>query len=226
MMETALPTYVFALALGLFHAFEADHIVAVTTLVARTHGMRNSSLLGALWGAGHATTLLIVGFFLLMLRISIPATLSTLFESLVAGILIALGASTIRKVMKREIHAHAHTHGLHAHAHLHVHKTISHNHHAPFLVGLFHGLAGSGALALAAVAVSKTLIGGLSFIVLFGFGSAIGMTLLSASFGFIMKHAVRFVRVHTALMLGSGALCIAVALTLLPLEGMLGMFVK
>jgi sulfite exporter TauE/SafE len=219
MIDIILPTSFFALSLGIVHAFEADHIAAVSTMVARTHGVRKSSLLGALWGLGHTTTLLLVGCLLLILRVSVPTSLSVLFETIVAVILIALGVGTMREVKKGRLHAHTHTHGENEHAHVHVHNTPSvHDHrHTPFVVGLFHGLAGSGALALAAVASSHTLVQGAIFIGLFGLGSVIGMVVLSATIGLIMKHAARFIHLHTSLMLGSGALCIVVALTLLPI---------
>jgi sulfite exporter TauE/SafE len=220
MIESFFETHLvlLGLTLGLLHAFEADHIAAVTTLVARTKGVRRSSVLGALWGIGHTTSLLLIGSALLVLRISVPEALSALFETAVAVVLLALGVGTIRKVRRGELHVHTHVHGIREHAHLHVHsRTPSHDHrHTPFVVGLIHGLAGSGALAVATVAASKTVADGTLFIAFFGFGSVLGMVLLSASLGFILEHSTRFVRLHTGLMYGSGVLCIAVAFVLLP----------
>lgn len=177
---------------------------------------------------GHTTTLFIVGIALLLLRVTIPEELSALFETAVAVILIALGVDTIRKVRTGHIHAHTHTHGGHEHTHLHVHHTPRiHDHgHTSFVIGLFHGLAGSGALALAAVASTNTVAGGALFIALFGLGSVVGMAVLSAAFGYILVRAVHVVRLHTAVMYVSGTLCIAVAFTLIPvhefIRGLLG----
>lgn len=228
MTDIIFPAYLFAFALGVMHAFEADHIAAVTSLVSRERGIRRSSLLGALWGLGHTTTLLLVGSVLLILHVSVPPELSALFETAVAFILIALGASTIRRVHQGELHAHTHTHGTEVHAHLHTHYAPGiHNHqHTTFFVGLVHGLAGSGALALAAVAASSTLREGTLFIVLFGVGSMCGMALMSALLGLIFRHASQFVRLHTALMVGSGILCIVIAYTLIPVDEFIALMVR
>ena len=78
--------------LGLRHALDPDHVVAVTTLASQRIGLRRTSLVGAFWGLGHALTLGVVGGAILMLRLTVPPAVSAFLESLVAVMLVVLGA--------------------------------------------------------------------------------------------------------------------------------------
>jgi hypothetical protein len=103
------------LALGLFlgirHATDADHVVAMTTLVTRQRNTRAAMLLGALWGAGHALTLLVVGGAIILLGVAVPPRLGLALELGVGLMLIALGALNLRTTARRLRHAHVHDHG-------------------------------------------------------------------------------------------------------------------
>jgi ABC-type nickel/cobalt efflux system permease component RcnA len=188
------------LVFGLKHATEVDHVVAISTIVSRHKNVFRSALVGALWGAGHTASLLIVGVIVLSLRIAIPERVSGWLEFGVALMIIALGASALWRAVRTssEVHVHQHSHdGLsHTHVHFHEHENkhiptaqAAHSHAVsrigwkPVLVGMMHGLAGSGALTLLVLTqISSSLVGFL-YIATFGFGSIAGMLLMSGLIG-------------------------------------------
>ena len=188
------------LVFGLKHATEVDHVVAISTIVSRHKNVFRSALVGALWGAGHTASLLIVGVIVLSLRIAIPERVSGWLEFGVALMIIALGVSALWRAMRAnsEVHVHQHSHdGLsHTHVHFHEHENkhtpslqAAHSHAVsrigwkPVLVGMMHGLAGSGALTLLVLTqISSPLIGFL-YMATFGFGSIVGMLLMSGLIG-------------------------------------------
>ena len=188
------------LVFGLKHATEVDHVVAISTIVSRHKNVFRSALVGALWGAGHTASLLIVGVIVLSLRIAIPERVSGWLEFGVALMIIALGVSALWRAVRTnsEVHVHQHSHdGLsHTHVHFHEHEnkhipsTPSAHSHAvsrigwkPVLVGMMHGLAGSGALTLLVLTqISSPLIGFL-YMATFGLGSIAGMLLMSGLIG-------------------------------------------
>ena len=168
---------------GLRHAFEADHIAAVSTITSR-NSIRKSSLLGVFWGFGHAIALFIAGLVVLLLKITIPQKLALFFEFIVALMLIALGMNVLFAIKKEKMNLHRH--GKTEHIHLHSHKSASHHLHVhvplkkSLVIGLIHGLAGSAALTLLILAgISSTMLG-LFYILLFGLGSMLGMALVSS----------------------------------------------
>ena len=170
------------LALGLKHALDADHISAVSTLVGQTTSIKKSSTLGFFWGAGHTTTLFIFGLLVLVFKLRIPDKMAVSFELLVGVLLVFLGVNVLLKIRREKIHIHSHEHGGDKHMHLHSHKDAKiHNHkHLSFLVGMLHGLAGSGALMLLVFATTSSILEGLLFVIIFGIGSTIGMLLISS----------------------------------------------
>ena len=188
------------LVFGLKHATEVDHVVAISTIVSRHKNVFRSALVGALWGAGHTASLLIVGVIVLSLRIAIPERVSGWLEFGVAIMIIALGVSALWRAVRAnsEVHVHQHSHdGLsHTHVHFHEHENkhipsvkAAHSHAVsrigwkPVLVGMMHGLAGSGALTLLVLTqISSSLIGFL-YMATFGLGSIVGMLLMSGLIG-------------------------------------------
>jgi ABC-type nickel/cobalt efflux system permease component RcnA len=203
-----------ALALGLRHAVEPDHLAALSTLVAGGRGRRALGL-GAAWGLGHTLSLLVVGLALGLLRAQASARFDDRFELAVAALLLFLGARSIwRAVRLGAQHAHHHTHD-HAHddgapAHLHVGRlTVA---RAPLLVGVMHGLAGSGALTAGAMASMPTLPGAFWFLACFGLGATLGMTLLVGAAGVAVEKLARAPRWAAALSLLAGGLSLALGI--------------
>lgn len=196
--------------LGLKHALDADHVVAVSTMVSRSQDWKASSRLGAWWGAGHTLTLLAAGAVILGLRLQIPERLSWGFEFLVGGVLVILGVDLFRKMRPWKFHFHAHTHGQKFHAHFHSHAgSPVHNHsHKSFLIGLLHGLAGSGALMLLVLTTATSVPAGLLFIFVFGLGSVGGMLLMSTLLSVPVLLAAKFARLEFLVQTAAGTVSV------------------
>ena len=198
-IQTMTPALILTLglAVGLQHAFEPDHVSAVTTQISKRkykiqtvkqlikEGTFKSSILGALWGAGHTTTLVIVGLLLFVFSINIPSNVFLGFEFIVGIMLVILAITTFsnKKLFKlKHTHPHVHSNGiLHTHPHNHDGE---HNHsHKSYLIGCIHGLAGSGSLVVLMASTLGDIETVLSFILIFGIGSVIGMTIISSLIG-------------------------------------------
>lgn len=172
-----------AFVLGVEHAFEPDHVVAVSTIVAQSRGLVKSIVTGSLWGLGHTVALLIAGIIVILLRVQFPTGISTVFETIVGFMLVILGIWAIINVRKNRLHFHVHAHDGKTHVHLHSHReTESHDHkHLPFSVGVVHGLAGSGALVILVMSTMVDIRQGLFFIIAFGGGSILAMSMISSA---------------------------------------------
>ena len=177
--------------LGLQHATEADHVAAVSTIVSQTKNLKKSLLTGAFWGLGHTATLFVIGFTLLALKLTIPPIVSNFFELGIGVMLAFLGIETLISLRKNESfpHVHYHEHDQnHQHLHVHQHKYHHsqehlHHHKKSIILGMFHGLAGSGALVVLVISSVDSLWYGLILILIFGLGSIIGMSLVSTLIG-------------------------------------------
>jgi len=185
------------LAVGIQHAFEPDHIAAVSTQILKSkfekksikqlfkESITKSSLLGAIWGAGHTTTLVLMGLFVYALSITIQDQIFSELEFVVGLMLIFLGMSTIFNKKIRFPHKHPHQHKdgtIHFDEHHHVDFDHKHNHKS-YVIGLVHGLAGSGSLVVLTASTMDNVGMVLWFIALFGVGSTIGMTLVGSMMG-------------------------------------------
>jgi ABC-type nickel/cobalt efflux system permease component RcnA len=186
------------LLFGLKHATEVDHVVAVSTIVSQHRNVWRSSLVGALWGAGHTAALIITGIFVLSLRIAIPERVSNWLEFCVALMIIGLGATALWRALRdrSDVHVHEHSHDGMSHIHVHFHEPqTQHDAHRahthavsrigfkPILIGAMHGLAGSGALTLLVLTQIKSTFQGFLYLGVFGVGSIAGMLLMSGLIG-------------------------------------------
>jgi len=201
--------------LGLKHAFDSDHMIAVSTIVTREQSPWRSLWIGLFWGLGHTVTLLLVGLVVLGMKQQVPAPLEMSLECLVGVMLVVLGLATLTDWWQRRLHAHSHHHDGTAHTHFHAHADdVGHSHvHRlrvglkPLVIGMIHGLAGSAALMLVVLASIPSPGLGLAYIGIFGVGSILGMGLVSLLFGFFFSYAVpRLDNVGQALRLATGAL--------------------
>jgi len=193
MDASLLAAFSLGLLLGIQHALDPDHLIAVSTIVSEHKNFKWASLIGAFWGLGHTTTLFIVGLLVIGLRVSIPPRLGEGLEFLVALMLVILGINVLRKAFGAErVHLHTHSHSPETHTHFHVHDNPRQDHahphpfkamRRPFIVGMVHGLAGSAALMLLVLSTIESPVGGLLYIVIFGLGSVGGMLLLSGIIG-------------------------------------------
>jgi ABC-type nickel/cobalt efflux system permease component RcnA len=193
MTDTTLLTMLgLGLVLGLRHALDPDHVAAVSTIVSESKSLRRSSLVGTFWGLGHSVSLLLAGVFVIALKFQISPRLTLWMEFTVALMLILLGArSLLKSVHGFKVHVHQHAHDGTEHVHVHVHrpgeKAHQHRHRhlirlgaRPFVIGLVHGMAGSGALTILVLATIPSALAGLVYMAVFGLGSIGGMFLMSA----------------------------------------------
>jgi ABC-type nickel/cobalt efflux system permease component RcnA len=200
----------FGFLLGLKHALDADHLVAVSTIVSERTSPWSAAFVGGMWGVGHTASLLVAGVAIVLLRPQLPDILAPVLELAVAAMILGLGFNLLYRIIRHggaEIHLHAHTHGPVSHCHPHLHYTDRHgeqsgNHHwtrtarKPFLVGMVHGLAGSATLVLLVLAEVRSPLIGLLYLLVFGIGSIGGMlvmsTLFALPYGALKQRFARF----------------------------------
>lgn len=181
--------------LGMAHAFEADHLAAVSAMHDREDGVVNMIRRGAIWGAGHSVSLLVVCLSVFALGLSISGVLEATLEGMVGIMIVMLGAARLIAMRRDKTHVHSHAHNGVRHIHLHshlgekaAHDQSAHKHPKQyfsagkkvFSVGLMHGLAGSAGLLVLMAATAENIGEALAYIVVFGVGSIIGMAALSA----------------------------------------------
>lgn len=218
MNVTLINLFALGLLLGLKHAFDADHIAAVSTIISKNKSTKLVSKIGFFWGFGHTAALLIIGFIILLFKISVPEKLALSFEFIVGIMLVVLGLNVLIKLNKNKIHFHKHKHGKEEHIHFHSHLTAkNHAHyHQPLAIGLVHGLAGSAALTLLALTTINSVFVGLVYILIFGIGSMIGMILVSIIVSLPFKLITnRFERTHKILKLSTSIISIVIGFSLI-----------
>ncbi len=169
-MHTFLPL-LFAGVVGFTHAFEIDHLLAVSSIVTRRKTVLSAIKDGVYWGLGHTSTILLIGLTMIVAKYMIAEQTFHYFEAGVGLMLILLGAQRIWKTREHEKkHAQAHQH------------EEPHGHRLAYGVGLIHGLAGSGTLVLLVMTELKSAWEGIVYLLIFGVGSIAGMLLASGIF--------------------------------------------
>ncbi len=215
-MWTQILPFLLAGSLGFRHAFETDHLAAVSNIVSK----RNSILLamkdGTFWGLGHSSALLLVGVIMLSLRWAIPGKYFQSMEGAVGVMIIALGIFRIYRFFKQaRLHIHSHEHGpddkMHSHIHFHIADDPSHEHlhRLSFGVGIIHGLAGSGVLIVAAMTAMKTVGSSLFFLIIFSIGCIMGMMAAATILGLPFSRRMNsFFKVQQILVVISCVICV------------------
>jgi high-affinity nickel permease len=182
-----------AFLLGLRHASDPDHLVAVTSLVAADDGdTRGAARLGAWWGLGHASMLLLIGIPLIAFKSELPAWLESGAEKAIGVVIIVLALRVIWKWLRGDFRAGRHAHPVRSHRHLrhgrgaaHAHRQVRSPRQA-FAIGLLHGLAGTGAVVLLLLAaVPSQLEAGLALAVLAPM-SIISMAICTTAFAWVL----------------------------------------
>ena len=211
------------LLLGFRHAFEPDHLAAVSTLATRQGSLFEACRLGLAWAAGHTASVGMVVLVIVVGGLRLPERLWPAADLIVALLLIALGGSVLLRYARGRWHMHEHTHGAGPHFHLHSHaRGAAHEHAHPrgdarrsLGFGLLHGLAGGAAILVLLVAAAPTRGAQLAYFFAFGAGTMIGMLLVSLSLAGIVRLAsTRGARWATVLHLGSAAVSVAVGCAL------------
>ncbi|HEX2014246.1 MAG TPA: hypothetical protein VLA68_03370 [Nitrososphaera sp.] len=225
-MTAATPAglLVLGMIMGLRHAMEADHVAAVSTIVTSgSKRLRTAPMLGALWGLGHTAALLVAGLIVLLLAISIPERVSGMLEFGVGVMLVFLGLTvltgfssgkflrTLVRPDARHVHVHVHRDTGVVHSHEHDHGNHRHGHKS-LIIGMIHGMAGSGALMLAVLATIDSVPLGLAYIAIFGAGSIASMAGMSTLIAlpiaklrsFKLDLVLRYTAAIVALIVGGG----------------------
>ena len=204
-MPSVLTAALLGFLLGLKHATDPDHVVAITTIVSRERELRRAAWVGALWGIGHSLTLFFVGGAIIAFRLVVPPRLGLAFEISVALILKRHGLSNLRTPAAND--------ASHAHPHSNEFKGIR-----PLLVGVVHGLAGSAAAAILVLAAIPQPLFALAYLAVFGIGTVAGMTLVTALLAAPAMYAgratARVERFQTGIRLAAGALSVVFGLVL------------
>ena len=244
MTDSVLSVVLLGLLFGVQHATDADHVVAVATIVSRTRRFGAGAVIGALWGAGHTVTIAVVGAVIILFGVTVPPVLGLSLELAVAVMLVALGAVRIAGALRgagdvaaehlaaphphdggSAFHSHPHAHGNEVHRHPHVHpserllaalRAVGPGQVArSVLVGIVHGLAGSAAVALLALATIADPYLAVGYLVVFGVGTIVGMTVITALLALPFTAGVRLrLGWQRTLALGTGLLSLSVGLYL------------
>ena len=215
---------IFGLVTGLRHSMEADHIAAVLSMVATDRkNIKRASLLGAMWGLGHTAALFVAGLLVLLFAINIPENVSSRLEFGVGIMLVFLAIIAFTgwdigrffrglRYSNNKSHSHIHQHGSVLHSHDHLHDSGHTHTHKSLIVGMIHGMAGSGALMLVVLSTINSVPLGITYIAIFGAGSIAGMvgtsTLIGIPFAKIRSVKVslllRYIAAATTLVIGAG----------------------
>lgn len=159
--------------LGIKHAIEPDHIIAVSTIASRSKKLSQSALAGVFWGIGHTATLFFIGITFIFMKNSISDKVSMSLEFLVGVMLVYLGIVNVLSVNKNHQHDHV-NHSEYGDNHFFVKSSF---------IGLVHGLAGSAAIVLLTMSTVNSFWQSVAYILIFGGGTIAGMLLFTTVIG-------------------------------------------
>ncbi len=210
-----------ALALGFKHSYDADHLVAVSNLLVRSHDLRRTTLMSVSWALGHMLTASGITVILFVFRETLLRPFLDEFEILVGVMLIAIGAIALLwefRVLHRLglLHEHAHEHPTGEHQHPHFHLRRLGDHGTMFGIGVVHGLASNDELLILLVAsfAIASIEGLLAGVAVFSLGVVLGMVLFGVGISYPM---LRWgdAKVRRAISVVASALSIAYGVLLL-----------
>lgn len=205
---TLLTILAVGFVLGMRHATDADHVIAVSTIVTREQKAGRAAIIGAAWGVGHTVTIFAVGSILILFRITLPPRVGLSMELAVGIMLIVLGLRNLRAsfawpLARRDdrtpsLHYHAHGDYIHAHnsspenppSHRHQETPVGrldrwfgrsslYTMVRPLVIGIVHGLAGSAAIALLVLSTIPSARWAVFYLIIFGIGTILGMMLIT-----------------------------------------------
>jgi hypothetical protein len=186
-----------ALALGLRHASDPDHLVAVSSLVAADGGdTRAAARLGAWWGFGHAAALLAIGLPLILFKSSLPAWLERGAERAVGAVIVLLALRIVVKWARGDFRAGRHGHARTRHRHLRQADEPEHRHRhlrtprQAMGIGMLHGLAGTGAVALLLIAALPSKLEAAAALTVFAPMTAVSMAFCTTAFAWLLTRPV------------------------------------
>jgi ABC-type nickel/cobalt efflux system permease component RcnA len=221
-MEVSLLSILaFGFVLGIKHAIEPDHIIAVSTIASRSKKIWSASLAGAFWGMGHTATLFVVGMSLILMKVEMPEKWAMSFEFFVGIMLVYFGIHSILSFSKKKLHSHEHKHNEgEVHKHFHAHEQSVKHEHAhrdvsylkSMIIGVVHGLAGSAAMVLLTMSTMASVWQGAIYILIFGMGTVAGMLVTTTIIGMPFVFTVNKIKMNHTLIRVTGAFSIAFGL--------------
>ncbi len=173
-MSSALSIAILGFLLGVRHAVDPDHVVAMSTIATRVSSFRRAAGMGALWGIGHTLTILAVGGAIILLKVAISPRMGLAMEFSVALMLILLGFQNVISARRPDSPAPSTA--------------------RPFVVGMVHGMAGSAAIVLLVLATVSDARWALVYLALFGLGTILGMVIVTSSIALPASLAVARMR--------------------------------
>lgn len=188
-----------AFSVGMVHALDADHVIAVSSLACHKKTIRDGIRFCLNWTIGHSLTLLVIGVAVFVFGMTIPQSMSAWAEGFVGLLLILIGVGVLLDLRKNSMQLHFHRHDegvVHAHWHSREHSTKEHdakeqNHHRAVLVGVLHGAAGSAPLlAVIPLTVVSSPWLGMLYLLIFSTGIFIAMLFVGGIIGSV------FTRLH------------------------------
>jgi high-affinity nickel-transport protein len=183
------------------HATDPDHVIAVTTIVAREKTRSGATAIGAAWGLGHTLTILVVGGGIILFGWVIPPRIGLSMEFSVGLMLIVLGIMNLTGVMG-QIGASRPSRGA-------AHQQLA----RPLVVGVVHGLAGSAAVALLVLTTIRDPASALWYLLIFGLGTIVGMMTMTAAIVLpFTRTEHRFARLGGGLRIASGLISLGFGL--------------
>ena len=243
-MITPLAIILLGFFLGMRHATDPDHVVAVTTIVSRERTMMNAAVIGAFWGLGHTFTILVVGSAIILFKLTIPPRIGLSMELSVGCMLILLGILNLTGILRRVMEwitirrLGAHSHFMFGRRMIHTHdeygeaipldsfsivgwtpkwwKQLGMFHALrPLVIGVVHGLAGSAAVALLVLTTISGPSWAIIYLLIFGLGTVAGMMLITAAIALPFAYSLqRFTKLNRGLAMASGFVSIAFGLFL------------
>lgn len=198
-------------ASGMRHAMEPDHLAAVSTFAVRERTPVGAMRFAAAWGVGHALMLLAVSGTLIVTRSELPFVVGQMFEVAVAVMLVLLGLRAIAQ--RPDLVPHAHANGVVHAGHDHEPRDAGVNGLVrPLVVGVVHGLAGSGALTALTLATVGSATAGVAYVALYGFGAMVGMALLAGIAGAPLARLAKSTLAMRSLTVATGLVSVGVGI--------------
>jgi len=206
-MISFLAILVLGFFLGMRHATDPDHVIAITTIVTRQRGVGKAGLIGVLWGLGHTLTIFVVGAAIILLRVEIPPRAGLTMELAVGLMLILLGVLNLSGVLRW---FHERFGGQSRPESLGAYHTWR-----PLVIGIVHGLAGSAAVALLVMATITNPWWATGYLLVFGGGTIAGMMLITGAIAMSLNYASsKFESWNRGMGIASGVLSMAFGLFL------------
>ena len=231
----ASAAFVLGFLLGLKHATDADHVVAVSTIVNESRNPWQGLWIGGSWGLGHSTPLILLGIVILIFKGMVMnryAELAPILEFGVGIMLVLLGVQVFWNLKHGRLHQHRHTHddGPHVHIHATHHPTANpevESRHSYFhfgkpafrlksyTIGAVHGLAGTAAVMLLLLPTLSSFWVGIGYLILFGIGTMMSMAAITLLLGIPFALSRSYNRINNLIAYGAGCISIVFGIALM-----------